>query len=117
MKAEMSPMLKADSHGAQNTSKIRDLSCTPVRNLNLTRGQGWGFNEAANPKSYSRVGFYFEVKSAEAPSSFSLSAPFLLPQPGHCFRLGGSKVLTWILTLEEPSSPGQGLALCVGLPS
>lgn len=93
MKAEMSPMLKADSHGAQNTSKIRDLACTPVKNLNLTQGQGWGFNEAVNPKSYPRVGFYFEAKLAEASSSFSLPTPFLLPQPGHCFRWGGGEGL------------------------
>ena len=67
--------MKAASHRAQNTYIVRDLACTICKKLNLTWGRGWGFNEAANPKSHQKVGFYFDLKLAGAPASFSFSAP------------------------------------------
>jgi len=42
MKAEMGPMLKADSHGAQNTSMVRELARTPVKEFELDLGSGLG---------------------------------------------------------------------------
>lgn len=43
-------------HGAQNTHKVSDLACTPVKEFELDLDRGLGFSEVENPKSLRKLG-------------------------------------------------------------